>query len=580
MYHCALTGGGSTHPITNWTNIISLDSAELVAHIVKNQHFPINQLPTFMHEFMHHWCFHSPVGFVVAESYLSARRYAIHGILTTYDINSDAYWQSCHDTLRFRIFNTLFRPLSEGLALFAEHDSYLGQETLLSELFRCVYCYFSTPEQLNADLINNEQFKSLSLLLFHNRTSMTAEQRKVQLLTQSLAYSTQEKSIGVQGGYLAGYLTIKNLQAILIHKGCKQFLDPDFFLCFVRSYFFEDYGLIDHILNPIIGEEDYIEKIVIYFQNRMIYLIEQVTPKLVDAYEKWALDEKLRLDLINSPLQVDSDISLSGKSRCTELYNRLSKPIPDENLEKMRQADHWTIAQRNIICVGTFASDIIVSDNRVLVYRNNNQNSIPICSLPKYGYNDIKSGPGRVECFISPVSNLFSIVVSRNGMPIAFCHIRNPDDPNVLRDFQNYRFGSEEIANSVNNLDAAIDLMLAECALDEYFNALVNVVEIASESIYKNKAIKCSKDSLFDLAHSALASDGIYGLLGKDYSATEGLAALSLATSISNSPEFVSQHLMERGHDINIIIDACEKVEQKFGVSLLLINEECIFSFV
>src|SRR5437667_214835 len=121
--HRSPAGGRSfTDPVTNWTLISGVDLDRHLAGMMQAGRYPID----FLHELVHHWCFHTPVGLALALLQLRARRRAV--LLAGEQDNHLGFdtWDVLDDTVRYETAITLMRPLAEGLALYAEFDALPG----------------------------------------------------------------------------------------------------------------------------------------------------------------------------------------------------------------------------------------------------------------------------------------------------------------------------------------------------------------------------------------------------------------------------------------------------------------------
>lgn len=582
FHHCALGGSGSTDPISNWTNIFSLESAELVAEIVKRRHFPAKILPTFLHEFMHHWCFNSAVGRSVAGSYALARRYAATSILNEIkNANDDQYWLFFHNIVRFRLTNSLLRPISEGLALFAEHDSFTGEQELVSEVLRATYQWFCAPEQVKADIDQNQPLRSLEHLLIRHRISEDSEQRKIQLLSQPLRYSSEVKNPGVRGGYLPGYLCVKNIRMTLLSRGCFHFLDPDFFLCYLRSYLFEDYGFVEKILAPIKGEEAYAEELINYFNKRLVRLTQETSENTAKAFEKWGQDQKHRLDKLTSPLVESMKLAVRGKVAADRLEETIAaKPPADQNLQSLWAADTWMLAQRHSVCVASFADQIKIVGERSMVETRGTDNVVyPVCSMPLLPGAPSQSARGRVECFISPATGMFAVVLSIGGKAVSCMHLREIE-PAAASDFTQYSFDISEAERIAALYSNAIESALESAGLYSFLDSLTKNMETAAESVYRSWALVFVQNESLPAVEQTMVESGLFGLFSKDYSALEAISMLSLAASLNPSVEPVAKHLAERGHDLQSVRADSENVARRSGFPILHDVGEILLSFV
>lgn len=76
--HCSHGGDRSwTDPVTNWTLISGVRLDRDLGGMMQMGKYPARLLSPFVHELVHHWCFHSPLGLALAHMQLRARREAL-----------------------------------------------------------------------------------------------------------------------------------------------------------------------------------------------------------------------------------------------------------------------------------------------------------------------------------------------------------------------------------------------------------------------------------------------------------------------------------------------------------------------
>ena len=105
------------------------------------------------------------------------------------------------------------------------------------------------------------------------RTSREAIDRKANLLAQPLS--------SAYGGHLLGYLTVKAMWLRLADRIDRFFLEPDLFLCYIRSFFFDDPGLVGVVCTP---SEEWLPTCLSYLQQRMSTL-DEVTAEDLARFE-------------------------------------------------------------------------------------------------------------------------------------------------------------------------------------------------------------------------------------------------------------------------------------------------------
>jgi hypothetical protein len=257
------------------TNLASLPVIRL-EHMQSLQagRVPLEIVNTLMHEMMHHWCFSTPVGEVLALLRYRAR----HALLGLVEGNELDTLDVVCDLARYEITERALSPVIEGLALFTEHDAVAGGSDT-------TYC--RPLHQLGVfilrELSKDKVFTHLNEVdrwLLSNRTSCEGVKRKADVLAMPL---NPDKSI-----YLLGYLAIK---AFIISQNQAFGGSYDKMLGYLRDYFFQDYGLIDTIFGDAPGGDDPVvimDRIGNYFVRRFqnLYLRDLSSDLL-----QWDLEE-------------------------------------------------------------------------------------------------------------------------------------------------------------------------------------------------------------------------------------------------------------------------------------------------
>jgi hypothetical protein len=223
-------------------------------------------IPTFIHEVTHHWSFDSLVGGTIALLELNAKRHAAATECKTWRDQYHVF--DC--LLRATVASAILRPLSEGLALFAEYDAVPKESPQLSTtLLASIYC-FGLPTHVGDDKL----FPWKATLQLTRRTPNFCA-RKASVL---------KRPFSCQDAYLPGYLAVKNFWTGAVRVS-PRFADTDLFLSFVRRFFYEDPRFASVILDPTVKETRAAANIVNYFFQR--------TNEFLSADTNSALDEWL-----------------------------------------------------------------------------------------------------------------------------------------------------------------------------------------------------------------------------------------------------------------------------------------------
>lgn len=202
---------------------------------------PAGMYSSFIHEATHHWCFTSPVGSSLSLLYLSVARRVLNWAATG---DESEYAEILDDLLTYRFVLEWLRPLSEGLALFAEFDVIPDPAARsMSPPFDAALLHlFQLPQRLRdagesaSDAVRYGLFDDI------NRWRFSAESvaRKAELLLQPLN--------GPSGHYLMGYLAVKQLWRNAARR-FPELADADLFMLFLRKMVYADYSLVARILD-------------------------------------------------------------------------------------------------------------------------------------------------------------------------------------------------------------------------------------------------------------------------------------------------------------------------------------------
>lgn len=302
--------------LTNKAFIQNLNTASL-SNILLGQKFPEEIFFSFIHEATHHWCFNSYVGnclfLVKMRAFLSAQKQLklsqiTTSILSDSDEGIDSNWDIYTDYIRFKSVQKVLEPITEGLALFAEFDSYPTETEAIPNHFVYISIMFSGINRHEFSENNISKYEKLykDFLIRKRFEEEEAIYRKSELLVESTAVTSTP--------YLTGYLFIKNIQSILISVN-EKFSDPNLFIQFIRAYYFNDLGLISIILDPSIKDDFVTPKIAEYFNQRTTKLTS-LPPETIDEFEKNIISPKYVFNCWT--IHTSQEIANQGHNRLNE----------------------------------------------------------------------------------------------------------------------------------------------------------------------------------------------------------------------------------------------------------------------
>ncbi|HEX2522199.1 MAG TPA: hypothetical protein VHP35_08735, partial [Terriglobia bacterium] len=249
--------GASTNVLTNMTTFPRVDMQADLLDIFRVGPAPERHLASFLHEATHHWCFHSTVMSSLALLMFEIRRQLVR--LSLGEESREGKMKLLDRVSRFDATLECVRPISEGLACFAEFDAVPRFNTRLrSEPLNWAAMVFGMPKPdepwedttifvaekppdgyPDAQLVIDQW---LLRLLGRLRTSEELTNRKAGILAQPLNLES--------GGYLVGYLFVKTLWDGMSRRVPRLRNETDLFFSYLRSFLFEDLVLVGRLLSP------------------------------------------------------------------------------------------------------------------------------------------------------------------------------------------------------------------------------------------------------------------------------------------------------------------------------------------
>ena len=499
---------------------------------------PYDLFATFLHEATHQWCLWSPVGTSLSllnlELHRECRRDALFLL-----VPSAVPIQARVSTVR-----RVLEPLLEGMAQFAEFDLYTGTSSVTSSITEWTMTLFNHEA---GELIGNDPLHRFRYLLLKFRSSDSGIRRKADMLVRPL---TAER-----GGYLTGYLTVKNLWHSAVRRS-PRLRDPDLFLTYLRSLVFEDFGLAEILLGP--PTDEYVD-----FDRLSARVIERL--KLLSRGD---LDEHVRqfeaaistggvLDGSWESIYIDND--LVAQERETRANWMKSRGVTDQEKEggnfktppAYTAGDMASLLGRTTIRIGVDEVSIEVSQGRSTVSFNGE------ALFSARSYPEIEEGiqKGLLSLhFVPTYKSLALVCTCEKGLVCAsfFPCIEGLSVPEDER-----RGYAESMARVLLDdelralLHFAVEQGDYENRESDEWESVAPKVTPAITNMYLNFALCFVSNEKLSRCHEIMEKHGFWNVLSREddpprekAERVRGLAALGLITSCALE-ESVAVHMVE-----------------------------------
>lgn len=545
--HCSLGDSSAiSHLNSNWAQIpMSFDDVTYTF----TQRAPGNHGLTVMHELTHHWCFHSPFGSAIGALYTGISATAGNSLLCESD---DEKWRIANGNIALAYATELWRPITEGLGLFAEFDALTFPETpVISDVIGWTSMFYLKHESVINAPDSLEVFQNY---LSNARTSDLNIRRKADLLVQSILPSRGK-------GYLPGYLLVKAIQYDMFrHIGDQNLLDSDFLLMTLRMLFYESPDMAK-VLSEAISDSaspDIVAHKVAKSLGSIFGLIGNEPQKVRSIVQDLAKFEKTH----TSKMGLDA-------------YREL-QPLIDwcgsVGISKQQSAFVFT---RDLMCVGTSEAVVEVTDDgRVLVYDKSRDDnfSIPNIALPALSTASACKGEGTIGVFVSRVKNRIVFAVTVHDSVVGIY----PNDEAVqaeLADYNlSYNFLLEITSQWDSNIENALRDSIPEILVSDLKERLPNYVD----EIYKQICIFLPEDTdARNITFEKMSENGIFSLLPQKDAlerVTE-LAALSLLPQMLVPTDLAEKYLSDKGFSLDRARESNRFASEQFGIKLIDEND-------
>jgi hypothetical protein len=569
---------GWTDPISNLTSLSGFDLERDAGGFVKRGCMPGSCLPSFLHESVHHWCFHTQVGMALTLLHLRARRRAL---LLLKDSPVDTY-EIVEDFVRYEIATALLRPLHDGLALFAEFDVTPdpNSKVISSPISNLYYNFTSVTEE---ELRTNFGASVIELLRWF-RLSEDYIERKESLLSQS-ASSTSGKA------YLLGYMTVKNMWMYALLR-CSRFLDTELFLMFLRSFFLEDLGLVSVLLEPdIITGEKALWNIRAYFGKRFDEFLDFDFDRHIDQYENEIVQNSEKPEDFyqrkTPSLGTPPDIVKLGESRLEKAKAELREASRDKYESEVRLSDYWTMTQREIMCIGSTPVAVAVpAPGRILVSRNGSDPKALlnagildfICSGDVVDGAVVKAGEATMEAYVCQSPNYRVLCVSQGGR-VLMTNFLDEVPEEIEKQFAKYRIDREWVDSVHESSSRMLEEIVSEGEVSVIYKLVMGSLDKVVEDCYLAGSFPNTPDPQFDACVNAVRRNGISSCLGERKDLLRTLVQIGLVGSVRGIfKEAIKAFTEMSDSELDRQVYEIERRAKNLGFSLLMINERSIIA--
>lgn len=491
-------------------------------------------LMSFMHEVTHHWCFRTgPVGSMMA--YLESRA-ASSAYFAITGANPQQHQKATFDSIaRSRGATQILRPLAEGLALFSEFDILSGRDSkVYSQVFMAARSQFintsdsDLTKALQSGSMDPDEFidksdRAMHILLAQERTQARAIDRKNNLLLQPIDPGF--------GGYLPGYLSVKDLYYRCARNTPVLLTEPDLFLCYIQQYIYSDPVLAAALIDPLADAREALSAFTNRLSARMILLPLTLTEESLEGLQRSSRENDLN-GLMHFTGIAEEDYVASWRTISQFIDElKLAAENPEDPIGVLVRA---LVNQRTYMHIGELSADVRFDEGYAMI------------DLPSRGtgirvpvFKTLRTGNANVVHLISPVD--------REYMPIAALYERDDevvalswgiwskkDQERMTTDLLETRYPVRAARELVKICQEIITGTLKASGSDVELENLMRQITAALQTVYFPIARGPADEADLARIRLRMARRGLGGLV-EDPDLVRRLARLGLANSVTRN---------------------------------------------
>ncbi len=483
-------------PTTNEMVVSDFDLPEYLRWVRGRPVSSSGVLANFLHEWTHRWCFHSRVGSAIALLRMRAACRAYAG-RSAFD-----------DYVRCMTAGTILEPLAEGLALFAEFDTYPGKSRWMSQTLATSLILFAPAVETDG--------KPLLLL-----EALLQTLRKDPLLLERKA-GIYAQPANVFDPYLIGYLSVRSLWCQMA-AACSELDDRDLFLSYLRSYLYDDPGMVIRILDSYPSEVHASEAIVNHLLSRVGELAS--FDGLPQRVEQWVRSAE------NGHVDVASIGANSADEQRADQMMQLAlvEDVDDEKSETLAAWMLMTLEERQICVIASAAVDLKpqpTTDRLDVIVDGLSEavSSVAADSIPDATEGElvlVASSDGHAIVVLLRVNQEVTVLsglgeFSEAELTLAKRHVANrPRRAPVYEEFR---------AN-----------LKSSTVVETVWEIVAKQVTAAMKELFGPLATLNAEEADWQKAFAELERDGLFGMLEHDGELTRALAAIGLVNTFSTN---------------------------------------------
>ena len=557
---------GHANFLTGSPHLLDIPMPSLVKHLLQEK-LPRNFLPSFLHEATHYWCMATDLGASIA--LLEMRS---HHVVSAEHVDGK---RVLHDVGVVQIIRQLLDPLLEGMALFQEFDALPGESDVKSTPGFWAGLVFRpldevVPELQSPNEIQKWATEQIVSTLAAYRVSKAARQRKTGVLMRSLSNDPHH--------YLSGYLSVKNLWINAI-QSTPAFCDKDLFLSFLHDWIFQDWVLIDYMLDESLNCGAFAYLASERLQARLVALSTDDLSREVQIFNR-EIGEGTRdsAKLLESYRLEHYEVD-DGQEKLEELLDEIHRGIKEEGEnQNWYLADFLTLEHRQrMVRLGLERVQIEVNEHdRVLIRKYENLESTYFAASAPDGA-ERGTTPGWVAAYFLPHDRSMMVFAVRDNQPmICFPPIDGTRDQAEMDRKKALPLAVTKVISSEENRRrfTALGLEVAESYADEDYQTTMATLSSHVREIYTNYALCTLPDrKALPKVEALLSRKGLYDVLLKDGDTLTALVEISLLPSgilDEDTRPLLAEVLEEQDIQLDRALALIDKCQIENGFPLLI----------
>jgi hypothetical protein len=359
---------------------------------------------------------------------------------------------------------------------------------------------------------------------------------------------------------------------------------------YLRSFFYDDYGLVAQLLDGSVSEHRAVVAIANYIQDRFNQLTnldwDNQLAEFEKHFERTLPSTHAGAQIIHpfpGGLANDPGLHQIGVAGLERIVLELAESKHADLVQRMMSGfDAHRLRKRELLCLGSLEAEVEVNAYGRVSARAEDSSlraNVPFFNTQAEIGVKAGKGPGSVEFYLIPSCQARASAIIR-GNEVVHVHLEGKLS-DARKEQLSSLFGTRSKDMKIMaEQNANLELVMARNSPGVVRNTAKGALQGAIDQLYLWLVTRTIAEGRRATTAAKLSSGGLYELCGRDREFIHGVAFLGVATSVNTDKTELAEMAKERGIDFAGLLSKAKAVESDSGIALFIETDEKLFVLI